>query len=75
MIISDISLILRNSMDFVTVPASEFPHIGFQRLCGNRRLATNTCRCWAPLKQGNGSGENLKTHEDPKVKAREINLN
>ena len=76
MIISDIWL-LRNSMDFVTVPASEFPHIGFQRLCGNLRLATNTCRCWAPLKEGNGSGERKikKTHEDPKVKAREIDLN
>ena len=56
MVISDIWL-LRNSMDFVTIPASEFPHIGFQRLCGNRRLAMNTCRCWAPLKEGNGSGE------------------
>ena len=37
-------------MDFVTVPASEFPHIGFHRLCRNLRLATNTCRRWAPLK-------------------------
>ena len=60
MIISDISLILRNSMDFVTVPASEFPHIGFQRLCGNRRLATNTCRCWARRKGTDRVKENSR---------------
>ena len=28
--------------------ASEFPHIGFRRLCRNLRMATNTCRRWAP---------------------------
>ena len=49
--------------DFVGIPAplsdlSEFPHIGFHRLCRNLRMASNTCR-WMPLgpTEGDGSGD------------------